>query len=97
MYLTCIKSQNTVEFFSFKTLARAVNSKSSVGISFTEKVQLNLLQRKAQGALLPKCFSLAATLAFSEGGDTVSGRWEIGGKKMWEVGDWGSKIVGGGR
>ena len=25
------------------------------------------------------------------------GRWEIGGKKMWEVGDWGSKIVGGGR
>ena len=25
------------------------------------------------------------------------GRWEIGGKKLWEVGDWGSKIVGGGR
>ena len=24
-----------------------------------------------------------------EGGDTGSGRWEIGGKKMWEVGDWG--------
>ena len=23
--------------------------------------------------------------------------WEIGGKKMWEVGDWGSKFVGGGR
>ena len=25
------------------------------------------------------------------------GRWEIGGQKLWEVGDWGSKIVGGGR
>ena len=23
------------------------------------------------------------------GGDTGSGRWEIGGIKMWEVGDWG--------
>ena len=23
--------------------------------------------------------------------------WEIGGQKLWEVGDWGSKIVGGGR
>ena len=25
------------------------------------------------------------------------GRWEIGGQKLWEVGDWGLKIVGGGR
>ena len=25
------------------------------------------------------------------------GRWEIGGPKLWEVGDWGSKFVGGGR
>ena len=25
------------------------------------------------------------------------GRWEIGGQKLWEVGDWGSKYVGGGR
>ena len=25
------------------------------------------------------------------------GRWEIGGHKLWEVGDWGSGIVGGGR
>ena len=26
-----------------------------------------------------------------------SGRWEIGGKKKWEVGDRGQKKVGGGR
>ena len=25
------------------------------------------------------------------------GRWEIGGQKLLEVGDWGSKTVGGGR
>ena len=25
------------------------------------------------------------------------GRWKIGVKKLWEVGDWGSKYVGGGR
>ena len=30
-------------------------------------------------------------------GDTGNGRWEIGGKKMWEVGDWGLNNVGGGR
>ena len=51
-------------------------------------MSLHLFDHLVKPILLYGC-EIWTPIDLKEGGDTGSGRWEIGGKKMWEVGDWG--------